>query len=316
MNWRALFHPAFIVSIALLGGAAAGLNAAINYMGIQLQKLPIEAAGDLKFHTLPTSVPGWTRFGSDPPPLTSEVLEELGTANYISRHYIETDPTEGREALVFELHCAYYTGMIDTVPHVPERCFVGGGLSIDGGSVAVPVPLDLERFPIDPNLDPEIYKGEVRRGRTSLDSDAPGVSVHMPRELDKLTMLVTPFIDGQGNRIHAGYFFLANGGTVASANDVRLLAFRKSDTYAYYAKVQFMSRNAESPEALAEAAASFLNEMLPEIMRRVPDWVDVMDGRYPPDAATAPGDVAHRGGEAEKNKSSLAAAGPDGPAGA
>ena len=36
-----------------------------------------------------------------------------------------------------------------------------------------------------------------------------------------------------------------------------------------------------SAEELAQEASSLLGELLPEIMRCVPDWVEVESGRYP-----------------------------------
>jgi hypothetical protein len=72
---------------------------------------------------------------------------------------------------------------------------------------------------------------------------------------------------------------------VASAEGVRLLAFDLTDTYSYYLKVQFTSGAVSSAEELAAHAGEFLSEMLPEIMLRVPDWVEVREGRYPHDGA-------------------------------
>lgn len=277
MTLRRLANPAFLAAMALFGGAAAGLTVAIGAMGAHLQKLPIYPAGPgegPKFVSLPRSCDGWQQVGVDPQ-LSAEVIEELGTRNSVSRVYQRTSP--GGKPLSFELHCAYYTGTIDTVPHVPERCYVGGGMNFDGDSVVVPVKLDLTRFPPDKLLDAERYGGLIRRGRT-----LEGLHVHMPRGLETLSMNVTPYRDQNGRRLFAGYFFLANGGTVPLADNVRLLAYQIKERYAYYAKVQFMSGDVDSAQELADVAADFLNVMFPDIMQRVPDWVDVTDGRYPP----------------------------------
>jgi len=286
MKWGALLSPAFLTGLLLLSTAAVGFSAAIRELGLHLQKLPIEAEGGLRFHTLPTAVDGWRREGSDTV-MDKELLDSLGTENYVSRWYVEKDAPDAEKS-VFELHVAYYTGTIDTVPHVPERCFVGGGVEIVGSSKIVDIPLDLSLFPPDPRVDEEEH-GVVRRGRTRDHQ-----YVRMPRDLENLRMLVTPFASPDGASMHAGYFFLANGGHVATADSIRELAFRLEERYAYYCKVQFMSPRVESAEELARIAADFLNEMLPEIMRRVPDWVEVEAGRYPRDA-----DGAGEAGEGE-----------------
>ena len=266
----------FVVSIAVLLAGAGGLNAALRFMDIHLQKLPID--GREVFHSLPKETDSWRQLGADPPPLSAEVIEQLGTENYVSRRYVEKDPPEGMEPRYFELHCAYYTGMIDTVPHVPERCFVGGGMTIDGAAGAVvPIPIDLSLFPIDPTVPESLGGGEVRRGRTTLTSTRPGDRVRMPTNLDDLSLNVSVFNDPSGATLYAGYFFIANGAVAPRAENVRLLAFRHEDRYAYYAKVQLTSANVASPQELANMAADFLNEMLPDIMLRTPDWVDITE---------------------------------------
>ncbi len=278
MRWRALLNPVFLTAFGLLSISAVGFGTAIRELGLHLQKLPIEAPDGLRFHTLPTSADGWRRSGSDTL-LEKELLEALGTENYISRWYVEDEEDAEGDRRAFELHVAYYTGTIDTVPHVPERCFVGGGVSIVGESRVVKIPMDLDRFPPDPSVE-ESEHGLIRRGRTKSHQ-----YVRMPRDLENLRMIVTPFRSPEGAEMHAGYFFLANGGHVATAQNIRELAFRLTEKYAYYCKVQFMSPRVESAEELAEIAADFLNEMFPEIMRRVPDWVEVEAGRYPPDSS-------------------------------
>ncbi|TVQ32707.1 MAG: exosortase-associated EpsI family protein [Phycisphaeraceae bacterium] len=275
MKFKGLLNPAFLAALAALAAGGVGLGAMIRFADIHLQKLPIEPASGLRFHTLPTETQSWRRVGQDQV-MSEEVLQTLGTENYVSRVYRERNPAPDADRIEFELHCAYYTGTIDTVPHVPERCFVGGGMSMDGGSRIVEVPLEMDRFPIDHYIDQELHGGVIRTGRTT-----PGVYVHMPRDIETLKMNVTRFRDRSGRRFYAGYFFLANGGHVATANGVRSLAFKLNDSHAYYAKVQFMSYHASSAEELAQVAADFLNEMFPDIVERTPNWVDVVEGRYP-----------------------------------
>jgi hypothetical protein len=181
-----------------------------------------------------------------------------------------------------ELHCAYYTGTIETVPHVPENCFVGGGMMQTSNAQILRLPLDMTRYAVDREADPVKHAGPIYA-----TYDARGALRHMPRGLDNIKMTVTRFAEGD-RAIYAGYFFIANGGTAPGANDVRLLAFDLTDDYAYYAKVQVTSATASSHEELATLAADLLDGMFPEIMRRVPDWVDVVEGRYPPDNPRAP----------------------------
>jgi len=273
---------AYTVLLVMLIGAAASLRATLEAFSIHIYKESIRPESGLTLPSLPQRVDGFTMV-YESPPLSKEIQSTLGTENYLSRVYAEAEPSgEGRDPRSFEFHTAYYTGGIDTVPHVPERCFVGSGnMSIDGRyGQEVAVPLDLSRFPVDPDVDAERH-GEIRRGRTSPHSRSPGVRARLPRGVEDLTMNVTRFQDNDGKKLHAGYFFIANGKTAPRAEDVRGLAFSRDATHAYYMKVQFTSSDVADGEELAGLAARFLDETFPDLMRRTPDWVDVAEGRHP-----------------------------------
>lgn len=257
-----------LASIAILGVSAAALGTVIRVLDLHLTKLPIYPEGNAQFRTLKTEYGPWTRIGEDQI-LSADIVDELGTQNYLSRTYVNTENPQRPEVL--SVHFAYYTGMLDTVPHVPERCMVGNGWDLSGESRIVDVPLDLARFPIDPTLDPEIY-GEVRL----VNGWKP-----LPEGLGRLKMRVTRFVSREGREMYAGYFFFANGKNTPTADNVRLMAFQLQDDYAYFAKLQFSSFEATSAEDLARMTASLLNEMLPDIADRVPNWVDVQNGTYP-----------------------------------
>lgn len=272
--------PAFLVAVALLLLTAGGLSAVVKIMGLNLTKLAIQPEDNLQLTSIPAKLPGWEQAGQDVQ-LSKEESDELGTANTISRTYVETGVAGGQPRII-QLHLAYYTGMIDTVPHVPDRCLTAHGTKLDGEKKVVPVPVDTTGFYADPDADKA--KPVVYRVRPEWASKA----VRLPRGIEKLSMTVSPFVDNNGRRFFAGYFFVANGGTVASADGVRLLAFKLQDDYAYYLKVQFTSASVKSEEELGELSGRFLNVLLPHLMRCVPDWVDVENGLYPPDADRAP----------------------------
>lgn len=275
MKSRSLANPAFLAALAALIVSAVGLRAAIDALGVHVSKLPIYAVGGRQVHAIPHKIGPWERQGADEV-LSAEALEELDTENYVSRLYVgEWDG----QMVGLDFHAAYYTGMIDTVPHVPERCFVGGGMSITGGSHVVKIPLDLSQYTPDPTVTAEEAEGVVYTAFTQDHS-----RVRLPAGVEDLKMIVTKFsAPGTEQDIYAGYFFIANGKLAPRAEDVRALAFRLTDDYAYFLKVQFTSFQAKSAEDLAAQAASFLKDGLPEIMRCLPDWIEVQAGRYPQD---------------------------------
>ncbi len=272
---RSFFNIPFVIVLTVLLSAALGMNAAINYYKISITKLPIYPKDGRLLTSIPMSTESWVCTTGDHRE-SAEVEATLGTKNYITRLYEARTPPEGRKAMRVSLHCAYYTGMIDTVPHVADRCFVAGGMQLGTLTQDLPLPLDHGRMIPDEDV-PERLKGRIFKIRP-----ADGVRERLPRDPKDIKIHTMKFVDERGQDLYAGYFFIANGGCVARAEDVRLLAFDLKSTYAYYLKVQVASADVESQEELAKVAASLLDELFGDIMRCTPDWVEVEEGRYPP----------------------------------
>jgi uncharacterized protein DUF3485 len=286
--------------IGLLAGAsmligAGAIGTVITFFDIHMQKIAIYPKDNRPVSSIPNITAGWEQVGADQI-LGAEIVETLGTENYVSRNYLRTRDLDASNPIVVDFHAAYYTGMIDTVPHVPERCFVGGGLQQGDYSRVIELPMDTSSWRIDPTV-PKAYAGlggelyTVRLSNDPLYTDAPGKRVRLPRGVtpdSPIEMRVSEFIDPDGSKLYAGYFFIANGGTKANADDVRQLAFNLSDDYAYFLKVQVTGVNLESFDEFALYAGELVGELLGETMRCVPDWVDVQMGLYPQDNPRAP----------------------------
>jgi len=60
-----------------------------------------------------------------------------------------------------------------------------------------------------------------------------------------------------------------------------LQGFDPRDSHAYYCKVEVAVNVADAEEAL-RIANVFLSAMMPELLRCLPDWVEVTEGRWPP----------------------------------
>jgi exosortase len=272
---------AALVAIGVLAGSAAGFKYGIEAANIHLRKLPVHPPEGKLLRSIPTKLPSWERVGSDRIE-APDIEKALGTTNYLSRAYRQTTP-EGARQRVIDLHLAYYTGRVDTVPHVPERCFVGAGIQVgpDGTSVHT-IPIDTSGWTEATDV-PEHRRGQIYSVPVRNEFGARVGTINLPRDADKMRLRVTQFLNSDGQTFYAGYFFIANGGVVDSAEGVRLLAFDLETRYAYYAKVQFMSPTARSPEELAEDAGGMLDELLPELMMRLPDWAAIESGRLTPD---------------------------------
>jgi len=285
--WRSLRSPACLVALLALGATAAGMGAAVSYFKLYLSKLPIEAPGPRMVASIPTETENWERYGQDEA-VSADVLKTLGTENYVTRRFARKGTLRTANPVVIDLHLAYYTGTIDTVPHVPERCFVGGGMEMGATAVTLRLPLDDSDWLADGSVesDPalEHLRGRVFTTKLSNEwGDSGGSRVRLPFDPRGIQIRVTQFLMPGEGEVYSGYFFIANGATTASADGVRLLAFRLEDDYAFYLKVQFTSQTTGSAEELAAQAGALMDELLGEIMRCAPDWVLVERGEYPAD---------------------------------
>ncbi|CAG0979565.1 hypothetical protein PHYC_01691 [Phycisphaerales bacterium] len=285
---RGWINPGVITAFVLLLGGAASVSAVKQYFKIYTRKDPIQSDLNLLVGSLPKATPSWVRLGQDHLE-QEEVLAVLGTQNYLTRVYRERKPKNPDHPIVLSFHAAYYTGMIDTVPHVPDRCFVGGGMQI--GDVVGDLPLTFDQELWSPNNDvPDSLKGRVWRTRiTNPDSDHDGVRRTLPFNPQNMKLRTMKFLNNNGQQLYSGYFFIANGGTVCRAEEVRLLAFDLNTRFAYYLKVQVTSSDVKDGQELADLASSLIGEMLGDIMLCVPDWVEVEAGRYPPPPAPPAG---------------------------
>ena len=81
------------------------------------------------------------------------------------------------------------------------------------------------------------------------------------------------------DHVFAGYFFVANGKTTAYPEKIRLLSFDRSAKYAYYCKVQFTMQGSRqfNVEQFNAIVSDFTSNVLPEIMKCLPDWAEVTE---------------------------------------
>ena len=263
----------YVTAILVLVGGAIGFRGVISGLQYHMMKKPVKLR--LSLSGINTHLGDWEQVGKDSTYGSAEI-ESLGTDVVLTRVY-QRDGTNGKETI--ELHVAYYTGKIDSVPHVPERCWSTAGLqqTINPEHIALEVngtwdtsdsllhASTQEPYPFIERVHPVTGKNE---------------KVHMP--VGEMLIRTTEFqVEKKPTqRIVGGYFFIANGRMTPSAFGVRSLAFNRTDEYAYYCKVQlnYMGIANEDREVLANfipLASDFLTELLPELMSRLPDWPSV-----------------------------------------
>lgn len=258
---------AFIVACMVLVASGVGLRLAVAQLNYYLRKEPVQLREH--FTTISRSLGQWQAIGPDTQH-DAAMIESLGTDLYLDRTY-----TDGKHILAF--HLAYYTGMIDPIPHVPDRCMVAGGFQPMTHARNIPLNLDTSQWKEDPHAVNR--KSELPYQIMTFPHRIHGrpVTVRMP--IGDLRLRTTVFHEPSrpNDKVIAGFFFIANGRATADPVGVRMLAFDRTDKYAYYCKVMLTmpADLSVTEEQFIEAASSLLDEALPEIMRCLPDWAEI-----------------------------------------
>lgn len=265
----------------LFGVGALGFAPAQRLMGIYLHKEPVPLRRQLS--ELPMIVGSWEAVGTDEI-VSQEIMRSFGTDEYLTRNFaLDGNPANG----VLQLHVSYYTGGIDSVPHIPDRCYVGGGLTKSPTSSTLTLGIDDSLWWDDPAHDPTDPDAHGDPYRMAQTTDPSRQVVRMPRLGSNGLQLNAAEYWAPADPTHtlaAGYLFIANGGVSASSEGVRLLAYDRGSQFAYYCKVQLTLQYPSKPvkrDELAAAASEFLSIMLPDLMACLPDWWEVEHGLWP-----------------------------------
>lgn len=274
----------------LLLAAALGQHTATQSMEVALNKKPVPLRHGIAL-SFPEQAGDWQLLHHDPK-LPKDVEAELGTREYFNRYYINnaaglntnnvtarTIETKLGEQLVgwegkvvpgqiAKVHIAYYTGMLDSVPHVPDKCWVVGAGQRPEYKRTHTLNLSREDYQDDPD-----HAGLILADSTGFDQ-----VVRLPSDTIDATLFSASNDEGAVNS--ALYFFLANGDAVASNLDVRF-SFNLQDRYSYYCKVEVSFPGVNDPEKIEAYAEDFISHLLPEVMACLPDWTEVQAGKYP-----------------------------------
>ena len=280
---RSLKQPGFLLVAGILLIGAVGLNAATNFLNLFFRKEALPLRGELSTFTK-KDLGGWV-WVPEEVTLNPDNIHALGTDKYVMCTFVDTatpgaggkpvatrkeveelnklTPDQRAQKLheyrqkgpysLINVAVTYYTGKVDTVPHVPDRCYVADG------------------------FQPTEYTEKTWTLGQYAGGDPRGVPVRFIDFEDQ-----TP--RGAQNRC-VTYFFHANGAYMADHNKVRFKLQDLRQKYAYFAKIEVMNvlplrQGAPSNDPMREkdreqasaAMQKFLTAALPEIEKLLPDW--------------------------------------------
>jgi len=271
---RVFAQPDFVVAFAVLGVAALGLNVCTDYLRLHYRKeaVPLRVAALDGPEGIPATLGTWVQVSRDKA-FDPDLEHILGTKLYLDRTYVNSavlgatevaavkdidNPEHARTLAAIEsdhpeaiVHIGvfYYTGLVDTVAHIPERCYIADGFDVT--SYGVQTGQKVGKYPdgSDRVIDFRNIEFEDTAGR---------------------------------NRVakNVAYLFHVNGHYESDPLGVRRRLQNLFERYGYYAKVELMTvgerRAGESrTQAQQRSLAAFedlLSGLLPETERCLPDW--------------------------------------------
>jgi hypothetical protein len=259
---RTLFHALAAVGLLVVGTAAVrglevGMNATFSKPPAPLSKPLNELTRRIGSHYIserPDEV------------LDHEVMETLGTHDYLVREYRDNRVKPGELGELINLNVNYYaTG--SSSPHVPEVCWVGSGRHEAPGSGEVFEIADVPRKYGPPvTLKVKLISFLPTRGGTSQVEELP------------------PAADGEPLYTNVAYIFHVNGEYVSNVREVTTHFWKASNLYAYHSKIEITPMmRAGTPDgprvvpALStrrqakEIVSRFFREGLAEIEECLPD---------------------------------------------
>jgi hypothetical protein len=260
-------QPSFLIAAGILLISAISLNAATEFMQLYFQKNPVPMREE--FTTIPAHLGHWVEISKDEK-LTEDMEHVLAATKYLYRDYVDDrlvpantiQQFEGKSfnerkqmmaqlqqtcpQAVLNVGVTYYTGMVDTVAHIPDRCYIADG------------------------FEPTSYKVVT----WSAFDNRPGRDEH--QEDARYINFEDQVASRKSTARNVAYFFHANGNYTCDPIGVRVLLQNLKQRYAYYAKIELMMQM-DNPQLSADQMNDFLTSALPEIERCLPDWKQVTE---------------------------------------
>ncbi len=264
---RWFLQPSFLVAGIVLLIAAVGLNAAESFMRLHFKKKPVDLQRPLE--ALPIQLGHWHQLVAGEP-LDKETQDALGAKEYIFRNYVDArvvglDEIEKIKAMppeqranevgriqmahpqaVIHVGVTFYTGMVDTVAHIPDRCYIADGYEPAGNRKVVAWPTTL-----------------VDKSAIDWPAGRDPIEVSFMNFEDQTAMRRVPK--------SVSYVFHVNGHYEADPMGVRKSLQDLFAEYGYYAKIELMTLLRDHEQS-AGVMTDFLAVALPEVEKSLPDW--------------------------------------------
>lgn len=258
---RSKTSPRFYACVAVLLATAGGMQVAAGVLEGYFRKLPLPLKKPLHLLDVNRLGPEYILYRMQPSPLSPEMIETLGTEEYLQWNLTDTQSDPGSPTSLARLFITYHTGGMTMVPHRPQECMSAAGMIFREGGIA--------QFTV-PDASGQSWTIPV----DVLEFEVP------PRDLQ-----IIPTGAGPG-RMYVAYFFFTNGKYVTSRTEVRNAISTFKDKYAYYSKIEVsfsdeQMRSADRKQT-EEATLRLLRKIMPILWAdHYQDWEAIRNGAAP-----------------------------------
>lgn len=241
-------QPAFLLCVALLALVALGMSLGKSWLSLRLQKEPI--ALKRSFDEFDESSLGPFTIVEKIRIQSNDIVDSLGTDDYLQWILVDSDADPKSPAGTLLLFITYY-GKADSVPHVPEECYTGGGY---------------RKVHSDPVTFEVAGMADSDSGHTL---KIPGRYVTFKRS--------NPGVWAQNLSFPVLYSFNVNGTYANTRTDARLILGKNiRGKHSYFCKVEMVFNRTKNTPDQASAIATcekLLSVLLPVLERDY--WPDV-----------------------------------------
>lgn len=255
--------PRYYACVAILLLTAVGMQLAAGVSDGYFRKSALPLKRPLDALDQAKLLPEYKPHRVQLPPLEPELIENLGTEEYLQWNLVDQQCDPSDPTALVQLFITYHTGQPELVPHNPEQCRAAAGMSLVGrGGIEVSVP-----------------------GADGAEQKIP-VSV-LEFELPRRRGLVAPGGARGGQRQFVAYFFYTNGRCVTSRTGVRLAVSNLWDRYAYYSKIEVSFsdhtlREFANREQTVAATRRLLRKLMPILWEdHYQSWEAIKNGTPP-----------------------------------
>lgn len=257
---KTYLQPHFLICIIILAGASLGMSAIEKYFSIWFVKEPLALKKPLELINEEKLKPFEVirKLTID----NKDILKSLGTEDYIQWIVSDTEASPDSIARSFMVFITYYDKP-DSVPHVPEECYSGGGFS----------RVRTEPIRFNTSWISESGTNEKLVDRKTNKMRIPGQYVLFARESGTIWQPSFEF--------PVLYFFNVNGVYVNTRTEARYgLAKNIWSKHSYFSKVEFVfnqsAQGVEMQDAI-EACGKLLGVLLPLLENE--HWPDIFSAR-------------------------------------